>query len=217
MTLRATPLWLCAVAGLLAAACSGTGLAEIDGALLAQADAVLEPMDGETFVIKGEDHSAQEKAIDALPAGTVVRLAIDGEVPWKTVESLIDRVERQHKRLVLLVGKRHKVRALRLSDELEGPAVELIAMVDGKACVRPPGSVEAGCVQTVEEKHIDRAYVRELVREARKAYQLSDVVVQVDPALGWANVVRAIDGARTCCQDQPMRVALKNAQVDASL
>jgi hypothetical protein len=194
---------LCFAVGLvLAAGCEGKGLATVGKALLAQADGVIEPDVGPTLEVGTAE-------VTALPAAKVFRLAIDGDVPWQRVAQLIEWAEAEGKRPVLLVGRRHRVKALQLDDELQGPAIDLLTYTDGKACVRPPDTDEAGCVQTLEKKHIDRAYVRELVREARKAYGLEDVLVEIPPELTWANVVRAVDGARTCCSDGPMRVRIK--------
>jgi len=50
-------------------------------------------------------------------------------------------------------------------------------------------------------KHIDRAFVRDVMAKAVKAYDLKRVHVMVDPSLTWGDAVRAVDGARTCCTD----------------
>ena len=55
---------------------------------------------------------------------------------------------------------------------------------------------------------IDRAHTRRLVREAVMEYKLFDINVQVAPKQKWADVVRILDGARTCCRGTTMRVKL---------
>jgi len=169
-----------------------------------QATGVIDAEEGPTLHVPGDDTSV-------LPDGPVVRLAISHDVKWTEANALIKRVEAAGKRPVLLVGKRHKLRAFQLSDgEIDmDKAIALTATADGKSCVAPPGSDEAKCVQPLDRVRIDRAYTRKLVREASDAYGLTDVDLQVARSLPWADVVRAIDGARTCCKDRTIRVKLQ--------
>lgn len=189
---------------LVAFACTGKGQAQVGEALIPQADGVIEAEPGDTIEV--EDG---EQIIENIPAGAVVRLAIDRNVPWQRVAELIEWIEAEGKKPVLLVGRRSKVKAFVLNDELVGDPITVTTTTDGKACVQPPGSIEAKCVQRSDKSHISRAYTRELVREAMRAYRLTDVEVILPPDLGWGDAVRAIDGARTCCADQPMRVRVK--------
>jgi hypothetical protein len=186
-----------------AGACEGNRQARVGEALLAQADSFVAAEAGATLAVT-------ERDVTALPSAPVVRLAIDVGVPWGRVVELLERIEAEGKRAVLLVGNRRGVAGFRLYDALEGEPIELLTYPDGKACVKPRESIEAACVQSAAAKHIDRAYVREFVREARKAYDLRDVEVEIPPELTWGDVVRAIDGARTCCKDGSMRVAIKD-------
>ena len=49
------------------------------------------------------------------------------------------------------------------------------------------------------------------MRETVKKWERTDVAVTIDPATEWADALRAIDGARTCCGTTEVRVALKIA------
>ncbi len=186
------------------AGCKGRGQAKVDGILVPQATGVVEPEEGPTLHVPGDDTSV-------LPDGPVVRLAIARDVKWYEVNALIKRIEAAGKRPVLLVGKRHRLRAIELSDgEIDlDKAIKLTATLDGKSCVGPPDSNQAKCAQPMDSVRIDRAYTRKLVREASNAYDLTEVDVQVARKLPWADVVRAVDGARTCCKDREMRVKLQ--------
>ncbi len=211
MTRGALLVWACAAA--MAAGCDSKGLAQIGDSLLAQAFDVIEPEPGPTVEVGAEtpdrSPSGESGAPTALPDGKVVRLAIDGKVPWSRVTEVIEWVQAEGKKPIVLVGNRHRVKAFRLYDKLEGEPIELLAYVGGKACVKPRESIEAACVESAGGDHIEESYVREFVREAKKAYELSDVEVELPAELPWADVVRAIDGARTCCGSPPMRVAIK--------
>ena len=59
------------------------------------------------------------------------------------------------------------------------------------------------------QQRVDRAYTRELVREAFRASNLRHVRVEAETGLRWNDVVRAVDGARTCCTGERMIVGLK--------
>jgi hypothetical protein len=184
--------------------CTGKGQATVGEALIPQADGVIEAEPGDTLEVTDAD-----QVIEAIPDGPVVRLGIDRNVPWHRVAELVEWVTAEGKKPVLLVGRRSKIKAFVLSDELVGDPITVTTTTDGKACVQPPGSPEAKCVQRGDKIHISRAYTRELVREAMRAYRLTDVEVILPPELGWGDVVRALDGARTCCADTTMRVRIK--------
>jgi hypothetical protein len=196
-------------AGLLLAAsgCRGKGHAEIDGVLIPQATGVVPAAEGVILAV-------DEGTIDAaeVPRAPVVRLAIGRLVTWDRVSALISRVEAAGGTPVLLVGQHHKLAGFALEDPWDdgGPAIVVHTYVDGKACVQPPGSIEAKCVQSGDRRQIDRAYVRELVREQVKLYGPR---VEIDLAAGlrWDDVVRTIDGARTCCFETRVAVRLRPA------
>src|SRR5690606_24284396 len=124
--------------------------------------------------------------------------------------ALVSKVTASGKTPVLLVGRHHKIHGFALEDPWQdtGPAIVVHTYVDGKACVQPPGSPEAKCVQSGDQRQIDRAYVRELVREQVALYGPR---VEVDLAAGlrWDDVVRTIDGARTCCFETRVSVRLR--------
>lgn len=187
--------------------CKMKGHAKVEGVLIPQADGNFSAPDGATLAV---DVGTLDKA--AVPAGAkVVRLAIGRKVPWTSVEALMARVQKTGARPVLLVGDFDKVRGFRLNDEPwpGGPSIRVISYIDGKACVQPPGAIEAKCVQSTGKAHIERAYLRELVREQVKMYDVHQVEVEVARSLGWADVVRTIDGARTCCYETVVKVRLK--------
>lgn len=193
-----------ALFALVALSCTGKGQAQVGEALIPQADGVIAAEPGDTLEV-----SDPEQVVEAIPDGPVVRLAIDRNVPFQRVAELVEWVEAEGKKPVLLVGRRSKIKAFVMNDELQGDPITVTTTTDGKACVQPPGSPEAKCVQRSDKKHISRAYTRELVREAMNAYRLYDVEVILPPDLGWGDAVRALDGARTCCQDTQMRVRVK--------
>ena len=195
---------------LLLASCKGKGHAEVDGILIPQADGVVDAADGATLAVN-------EKTIDTakLPGGAkVVRLAIAREVPWDRVSALVERVKAAGATPVLLAGDDHRVKGFQLEDEKArgiDRVISVIAYSDGKACVQPPGSLEAICVQSPDGRYIDRAFLREQVRKQVKTFDIQTVEVELQSGLPWADVVRTIDGARTCCYETKVAVRLKNA------
>jgi biopolymer transport protein ExbD len=189
-----------------AAGCKNKPDASYDGVPLPQARGVREAPDGPTLVVRPDATSPE---VPAGAAGGILRLAIDRHVHWKDVDALLKKVEAAGAQAVPLVGQRWHLRAFSLSDDLEAErSIAVTATLDGKTCVSPPDVPEAKCVQTIEKNHVDVAYTRELVREAVNEYKIYDVNLQVDPEMQWQDVVRAIDGARTCCYDVPVRVKL---------
>lgn len=145
-----------------------------------------------------------------IPAAPVVKLAIDRDVTWAQVRASLDIMDEREQTPVLLVAERRKVRAFARFDviarseieELRAHAIEITAYTDGKVCVRHPEVTEAKCVQTPSRQYIDGAFTRELVREATKGYGLSKTAVDLPPDLQWDDVVRVVDGARTCCGER---------------
>lgn len=196
------------LAGALAMACAGSfgcsspSQANEGGVLLAQATGVVEAEQGPLLTMTAG------KKVGAIPDAPVIRLAIGRDVHWWVVDSVLKRIEKAGKRYSLLVGKRRKTRGFVLSETIEGESIQLTATDRGKACVSPPGVAEAKCVQRRDKKHISRAFTRELTREAVKGYRLHAVKVHLPRAITWADVVRVVDGARTCCAKSrtPIRV-----------
>jgi hypothetical protein len=190
----------------LAIGCGSKGDATVDGVLLAQADGTEDAPDGATVAV-------DQKTIDGatIPAGAkVVRLGIGRKVLWSQVRALIGKVVAAGAQPVLLVGNWHHVKAMRLEDEWPGGrAIQVMAYVDGKACVQPPDAIQAKCVQSGTKQYIERAYLRELVREQVRMFEISQVEVELPSTLPWDDVVRTLDGVRTCCEGTKVLVRLK--------
>lgn len=144
-----------------------------------------------------------------IPDAPQVRLAIDRNATWGEVKAVLDLMAQRQQEPVLLVTERHKVKTFQLEDSFEGPALDVIAYTDGQACVRHPDISEGKCVRTRSGKYIDAAFTREIVREAVRGYGMHQVEVRLPRALSWADTVRVVDGARTCCLGDPVKVKLR--------
>jgi hypothetical protein len=132
-----------------------------------------------------------------------VRVVADANRPYAEVVAATEAVRAAGGRPVLMVvTRRGKLAALPQPAAPVEEAIKLSARGDGKACVSPPGTDEATCVSRVDQKRIDRAFVRQIIFKAVKEYRLKHVHVRVDPSLPWHDAVRAIDGARTCCKPE---------------
>ena len=196
-----------AAAALLTAACGNTSLTEIDGAWLPACDQVVPAADGPTVVLLP---SSREEDV-ALPHAPVVRIAADGQVSWRRVRKVRDRLIADGARPVLLVGAHGDVHAISLEDKLApGKHLRLVATNDGKFCLSHPDSEteQLYCVKGSDEHNVSSAFIREAMRKAVDEYKLHDVEVSVDPSMGWANIARSLDGVRTCCGLIPVRAAL---------
>jgi hypothetical protein len=191
------------------AACEGKGPPQFGDATLALAMGVQElPAAAETVPLVVMVHGQPT----TVPDAPLVRLAIDRGVTWGEVKAVLDLMEQRKQQPVILVTERRNVKAFQLEDAFEGPALDLIAYTNGKACIRHPDISEAKCVQTPSEKYIDGAFTRELTREAVRGYGMDQVEVDLPPALTWADAVRVIDGARTCCMGDPVQVQLRSSR-----
>jgi biopolymer transport protein ExbD len=177
------------VLALLAGACAPIDT-KVGKARLADADGTEPARPGPTVEVPGPP---------AAPAQGPVRLAADREATYGQVREAMKAIEAQGGEPVLLVARRGEVEALPRPDTLKGPAIKLRAEVEGKACISPPDTDEATCVKGHFQKHIDRAFLRQIVRQAVREYGLKEVRITVDADLAWGDAVRAIDGARTCC------------------
>lgn len=175
--------------------------AEVGGALLPQALDVVPAGDGPTVVI------LPGKPAPALAAGPV-KLAIDHAVPWSELGPLLAAADQAGARPTLLVGQRDRVRGFRLADELKNEfTLRLRPTSDGKFCLSPPGTREAYCVQTGTRRHVSSAFVRAALQKAVAEYGITQGRVVPDADTRWGDIVRTIDGARTCCKE-PFRVAV---------
>lgn len=182
--------------------------AKVEDILLADADDVVAvPEDSGPLVKLSLDYLEPE-----LPDAAVFRLAIARDVGWERVQKTLEAAKARGARPIILVGRRNEVRGFVLSDEIGEHSIHLTSTPDGKFCVGPPTTFEAKCVQGADKKHVQRAFVRETIRDAVKAYGITDVDVMVTPDLEWADVVKTIDGARTCCGDTDVRVKLLGAE-----
>lgn len=186
------------------AGCKGPGPKQVGEATLALAAGV------EEIPAAAADAPVVEVMPDrpaTVPDAPVVQLAIDRDATWGQVKATLHVIDQRGQSAVLLVAERRRVRSFPRFDqagEIDAPelvarALEVTAYTDGKVCVRHPKVAEAKCVQTPARTYIDGAFTRELVREASKGYALTAAVADLPDALQWDDVVRVIDGVRTCC------------------
>lgn len=199
--------WMAAILAL--AACEGPGPRKLGNATLAALARGSEPVPEEA-----KDAPVVEVMPDTtptIPGAKVVKLAIDRRVPWGMVHAIVTKMQSQGQTPVLLVAERDHVMAFHLDDELDGEIIEILTYTNGKLCVKHPEVAEAKCAQSANKRYIDGAYTRELVREAVKGYERQNAVVELPQALTWADVVSAVGGARSCCENA-IRVKVKDAE-----
>lgn len=186
-----------ALLALLVCACDNRFEARVGAALLPQAYGTVPLPAGATTVVVTRGDTP------TLPAGPV-QLAIDVDVPWSQISTLV----RTAPRPALMVGQRDARRGFVLEDELDNAfTLKVTASGKGKFCMSPPGTDEAYCVESSDKKHISAAVVRGVLRRAVAEYGLHQAWVIPTADLSWADLVRTIDGVRTCC-DRPLKVAL---------
>ncbi len=187
-----------ALAIVVVAACDNHHEARVGPALLPQANLTAPLPPGATPV------AVMPGAAPSLPAGPAA-LAIDVNVPWAQVAAQV----RATPAPTLVVGRYRNLRAFTLEDELDaGPAIKITATAQGKFCVGPPGTDLAYCLESADRRHISAAFVREVIGKAVAEYDLHQGRVDIDDDILWADLVRTLDGARTCCK-QPFKVALR--------
>lgn len=201
------PAALAALAALALAApgCKNHFEAKVDGILLAEADSneavTAEEAKAPKVVVRAEPSVPDEEL--PMPASGAVQLVIERSVPWARVEALLATLESKKLEPILLVGQTHRVRRFQLNDALtEGKErFTLTGDANGKFCVQTAQLPQAYCVagRPIAGKHIHRAFVRETVRDVVKKWEMKEAMAYVDPAMEWADVLRLIDGARTCC------------------
>jgi len=168
---------------------------------------------GETFLVQAADtrelpaNSTAETIelakldVTAPPSAAEIRLVAGQRQQWREVRKAVAALEGAGKTVRLLSAQRRRIGEFVLYDELGDRPIEVVTRTNGQACVRLPGVKEAKCVQRADAKHIDRAHLRQLVREAIKVSKLREVAVYVPGDMEWADVVRAVDAARTCCKE----------------
>ena len=188
---------------LVVAACGSNPYeAKVDGVRLADADKTVEAKPGPVVKLTLED---LEPEIPEVPAA---RLVIERRITWGRVKKTLASFEAAGVEPIILAGTRGKVGAIVLSDEIGEKSIHLTVTPDGKFCVGPPNAEEARCTKSQAGNHIPRNYVREEIRAAVKAYELTDVDVILSDDLWWVDVVHAIDGARTCCKGTAVTVKI---------
>jgi hypothetical protein len=200
---RGAASWLLALALGAAAGCgsggSGSYFVKVGKVTLAEADGVEVPEPGPVIEL-GPGEGA---ALPAVPAGAkVVQIAADRDQPYARVRELVLAVQKAGARPVLLVADKGKAMALPHTGAASAQSILVVTEMEGesaKACISPPDAVERQCTMRDGSKHVDRAFVREIVRHAVTGYNLQVVHVKPDEGQSWADAVRAIDGARTCC------------------
>lgn len=180
--------------------------AKVGGATLPQANGVVAAPDARTaptvVVLPG-------KPTPAFTAGPV-RLAVHLAVPWSQLEPVLDAADAAGARPSFLVGQRNRVHGFVISDELEADRYSLRMQTTGtgKFCLSPPGTREAYCVEGADHRNISSLYVREAVQKAVAEYDIMQALVVPDADARWGDIVRTIDGARTCCGARQFRVAI---------
>lgn len=192
------------------AACTGPGPLKVGEAMLAPILLGTDPV---------PEHAAKAPTVEVLP-GTpttlpnvpVVKLAVDRLVTWGKIKALRNSAHGKNQKLVFLVATRRRVRSFHFDDELTGPVIQVYARMAGKLCVKHPDVRKAKCNQGIDEKYIDPAFTRGLVREAINGYERTNAEVYLLDALPWGDVVAAIGGARSCCGDRDIRVRVRNAE-----
>lgn len=178
---------------------------KVGKARLADADGVVPAPPGPTMEVMAGDGSPAGAQLGPGP----VRLAIDRDATWGEAMRVIESVRNAGGEPALLVSHQRKVVALPAPVAVVEESILLDARSDGRACVSPPRVADAACVARRGTNHVDRAFVRELVRQAVKTYDLPRVHVRVASNLSFADAVRAIDGARTCCFQRVVEVSVE--------
>jgi hypothetical protein len=153
----------------------------------------------------------------------VVRVAADRNALWSDVLAVVDEIRAAGGEPALLVARRGDIYALPPpAPPKPDESLRMVALSDHhQVCVSlpgvqlelsaPPGAKveEKSCVSRLDHMHVDRSHVRELVRRTLKQTGLTRVRAVIDPSLSWADALRAIDGARTCCGTTPIEVSVE--------
>ncbi|HVV84932.1 MAG TPA: hypothetical protein VHE35_17835 [Kofleriaceae bacterium] len=186
---------------LVLASCDSHLEAKVGGATLPQALGVVPAAKAPVVVV------LPGQAPAALPAGPV-RLAIDLHTPWAQVRPLLDGAAATGSQPILLVGQRDALHGFVLDDPRgHDPELQVSASAQGKFCLWPPDAPDEYCVESSDHRHISAAFVREAVEKAVKEYGLTHVRVHPTDDVAWGDLVRAVDGTRTCCKE-PVQVTV---------
>lgn len=166
-------------------------------ARLPEADGVVDAPAGADLVVTADG------PLPKPPAGEkTVRVVADIGVPWGRVRDAANAARAAGARPVLVVGHVRKLRALPPTVEALPQSLLLQVTAEHKACLQPPDADSRLCVESQGGRYVNRTGIRQLVRDGVKGYGMTLVHVNVDPTLSWADAVRAIDGARTCCKQK---------------
>jgi hypothetical protein len=140
-----------------------------------------------------------------------VRVAIDRDLPYPAAVEALQKIRAAGGEPYPLVAVRDRVEALVPPEPKVAGSINVWADPDGRACVAPHDSPTATCVHPKASKHVDRAFVRDLVYKAVREYDVKSIHVKIDPSLNWGDAVRAIDGSRTCCTEDtgPIHVSVE--------
>ena len=196
------------IAGFACAACTThKHMAEIDGVTLPECDETVTAPDGPVFAFWAEAHEEEYR----LPTGPVVRIAADRDVSWRRIKVVDDRLKQQGSKAVLLcgVGSTDQIAAFDPFEKLDGgPHFKVRAFKKGEMFIDEPYGTYTTHVQSFDNQHIAKSFIREAMTPLVAKYNVHDVEVTADPAMHWVDVVRAVDGARTCCTGVEMRASL---------
>ena len=174
---------------------------KIDNAILPKASTVESVPEGTRVVLPG--------TIGVVPTGGTLLIAGDRHTPWNQVASLMKRAETAGTTARLLVNHHLKLRVLELGQAPSGDDYfKLEVRANGKVCAHPPYGSFAKCVEGVQVKGVAPSWVRKLIREFIDAYGSHPVLLTAEPDATLQAVVRAADGARTCCKDKKIPVLL---------
>jgi hypothetical protein len=182
-------------------------MAQIDGVVLPECDETVPADAGPTIAFWADAH----EELYPLPKGPVVRIAADRAVSWRRVAQMEDRLRKQGSRPVLLcgIGATDGIAAFEPFEPLHpGKHLSFFADLHGHFFVGEPEGDKGTEVKSVDNEHIAKSFIREAMSPMVAKYGVHDVEVHVDPHMQWADMVRAIDGSRTCCQGIAMRASL---------
>jgi hypothetical protein len=181
-------------------------LARVDGQTLPECDQSVAAADGPNFAFGLRDH---EEAM-TLPKGPIVRIAADRSVSWRRVKAVAARIEQQGSKPVFLcgIGVTDEVAAFVPTEALH-PGEHLVfdAGHEGDFFVAR-GNDKGTEVKAFDHEHIAKSFIRETLGPLVAESGIHDVEVRADPHMEWADLVRAVDGSRTCCEGTPMRASL---------
>lgn len=201
------PYWAVARALLLIAllltGCKQELEAKVGGATLPQANGVVPAPAAPTIVVR------PGTPVPAFVAGPV-RLAVDLRVPWTELSAVLAAADAAKAEPSMLVGHRRAIHGFIIDEELEADRYSLRLRTTGvgKFCLSPPGTREAYCVESADRRNVSSMYVREAIQKAVAEYDIMQAWVVPDPDARWGDIVRTIDGARTCCGARRFRVAI---------